>query len=54
MDGIKTEASLTSDEFRDLKSSSVTPSTTTTTSTGQPLTCMWENDLAMKENRHSC
>ena len=38
MDNIKTEASRTEDEFRDLKNSRVTPSTTT--STGQPLTCM--------------
>lgn len=40
MDSIKTEASRTGDEFRDLKNSRVTPSKTT--STGQPLTCMWE------------
>lgn len=39
MDSIKTEASRTGDEFRDLKDSKVTSSKTT--STGQPLTCMW-------------
>lgn len=37
MDNIKTEASRTGNEFRDLKNSRVTPSSTA--STGQPLTC---------------
>lgn len=42
MDNIKTEASRTGNEFRDLKNLRMTPSSTA--STGQPLTCTWWKD----------
>lgn len=51
MNNIKTEASRTEDEFRDLKyNSKAAPSTAA--STGQPLTCMYTEESCLLEQWH--